>query len=306
MSSWLSSKLPVQDQAHCLICLIREYAQLLTHWSNCHYRRTCGLESSLGTKSYTRTSQIAPTGASPASAPGACHPAFYDAKASRCSMRKSFAAPPTWSHNTAPTSGSRNPPPNSGRLSNERLERPDAAPNPTTRWMCGLIPAPPPRCLDAARRIAALHNQDRRENCYLQQTDAENPWLLICTWKAATSTAAGSNPPSSSPGRQRRGPFKTVLTHASWWTPTAKNLQKQASRLRKTPDRRSLRQKIRRRRRPPLGRLPGLPQRHYRERRARHKVGEPIAPSATPCATSSPTSTIRPARHTVARTTSPA
>jgi len=55
-------------------------------------------------------------------------------------------------------------------------------------------------------------------------------------------------------------PFKTVLTHGFMVdADREKNFQEQAGRLRKTADRRSLRQKIRRGRRAAVGRVAGLP-----------------------------------------------
>ncbi len=95
---------------------------------------------------------------------------------------------------------------------------------------------------------------------YLEGTDQHRGWFQSSLLLSLAGNGAA--------------PFKTVLTHGFMVDADREKISKsKQGGLRKTADRRGLRQEIRRGRRAPVGRLAGFPQRHRRERGAHQQGG---------------------------------
>jgi hypothetical protein len=103
------------------------------------------------------------------------------------------------------------------------------------------------------KRRRRLRKTDWQADVYLEGSDQHRGWFQSSLLLSLAGNGAA--------------PFKTVLTHGFMVDADREKISKsKQGGLRKTADRRSLRQKIRRGRRAAVGRVAGLPQRHRRER----------------------------------------
>ena len=158
-----------------------------------------------------------PTGASRASAPGACPSRLSTIAAGQADPRRRHRAHarPTWSSSTDPTSGSRNRRRNCGRWSSPPT---GPGPKPSAKSSDTLdvwIDSGSSSRIGLMRRPELQHSRG--------ESDQQPPGQATCIWKAATSIAAGSSPrccspwPATAPRRTGR-----CSPTASWSMPTAR------------------------------------------------------------------------------------